>query len=796
MNYFTHRIQSVILITCLFLFSVISLSAQQHHGKIKGTITTSDGQPASDVNVVLKNSKYITTTNENGNFEFNRVKTDTYTLLVSLTGYEPIEKEVSITDNGTTILNFQLKVSNKELQEVTINSKKSILSKKTDYVARMPLKNLENPQVYNVIHKELFQEQIAVDIAGAMRNAPGVVPLNYPSGGFALIFRGFTVGINARNGMETLSGRSSVGIANIERIEVLKGPSGTLFGSSASSFGGVVNLVTKKPFETTAAEVSYTGGSFGLNQLTADINTPLTKDKKALFRLNVGVNKEKSFLDYGFNNSLSFTPSLTFKASEKLTFNVDAELYNVKNTKPLYPGATAASGITNPEDVKLDYKKSLAHEDVDAKSSSSKAFVQAEYQIADHWKSTTLFSYVSENVEFSYQLLPTWTSPTTVTLRATVFGPISSNYTNIQENINGEFKTGPFKHKLLTGINYRYYTDTFSSTPTPTAAFRTIDVTKDFIPVRKKDIDAVLLTPTIRGARNEYTASAYVSDVISYADRISLMLSLRLDNFDRKESRATNGAVTTVTPAYNQNSLSPKLGIVYQVIKNQLSVFGNYMNGFQNLAPVTQSSTGEQLILDPMYANQFEGGIKAELFNKKLSTTISYYNIAIDNAVLRYNNGAFVDYSQGGEQVSKGFDFELIANPIPGLDIIAGYAYNDNSYVKGTTVSGTKVTDIAGKKAADAPENVWNFWASYKSQNILKGLGIGFGANYVDESYMSTDNIFYIPSYTVFNSTVFYDQPSWRVGIKFNNITNEQYWSTWGSPQAPTNVLANLTIKF
>ncbi|MES2574189.1 MAG: TonB-dependent receptor [Bacteroidota bacterium] len=785
MNYFTQRIPHLILIACLFLFSTISLFAQQSNGKIKGTITTSDGQPAAGVDVILKNSKYGTITNEEGNFDFNKVKAYSYTLQVSLTGYETIKKEVTVTENETTTLNFQLKVSDKELQEVIINNRKSVLSKKTDYVARMPLKNIENPQVYNVVHKELFQEQIATDITSVMRNASGVVPLNYPSGGFALIFRGFTIGINSRNGMETLSGRSSVGIANVERIEVLKGPSGTLFGSSSSSFGGVVNLVTKKPFNSTATEISYTTGSYGLSQLTADINTPLTKDKNVLFRLNMSVNKEKSFLDYGFNNNISFTPSLTFKATEKLTFNIDAELYNVKSTKPLYPAVSATSGITNPSDIKLDYKKSLAHEDVDARSSASKAFVQAEYQLSESWKSTTLFSYVGEDVDYSYQLLPTWTSPTTVSTRATVFGPISSNYTNFQENINGEFSTGFLKHKLLVGVNYRYYSDTFASTPT-SAVIRTINVATNFSPIRKKEIEALLGTPVIRAGRNEYTASAYVSDVISFADRLSLMLSLRLDNFDRKESSATNGATTTITPAYNQTSLSPKLGVVYQVIKDQVSVFGNYMNGFQNLAPVSQPG-GEQLILDPLYANQYEGGIKAELFNKKLSTTISYYKITNDNAVMRFTD---LHYEQDGKQVSKGWDFEVIANPVPGFDIIAGYAYNDNRIIKSATAS------LEGNKAADAPENVWNFWTSYKSQNILKGLGIGFGANYVDESYMATTNTFYIPSYTIFNSTVFYEQPTWRIGLKVNNITNEKYWSTWGAPQAPTTILANLTFKF
>lgn len=786
MKYLSLR-TSQFLFTISFLFTVISSFAQQNHGKIKGQITTSDGQPASDVNIILKDSKYGTFTNDDGSFEINRIKANTYTLQISLAGYETSEQEVTVEDNKTATVNLQLKVSNKELQEVVISSRKSLLSKKTETVARMPLKNLENPQVYNVIHKELFQEQVAIDITTAMRNAPGVVPLNYPSGGFALIFRGFTVGINARNGMETLSGRSSVGIANIERIEILKGPSGTLFGSSASSFGGVVNLVTKKPFETTATEVGYTAGSYGTHQLTADINTPLTKDKKVLFRLNVGVNKAKSFLDYGYSNTLSFTPSLTFKATDKLTFNLDAELYNVKNTRPLYPAVSATSGVTNPADVKLDYKKSLVHDDADAKSSSSKFFTEAQYKISDNWRSTTLFSYVSENIDYSYQVSPTWTSPTTVSTRATVFGPISSNYTNIQENINGEFKTGILSHKLVAGFNYRYYSDTFSSTPT-TGVIRTIDVTTNFNPIRKEEIEALLGNPVIRAGRDEHTISSYASYVMGIDDRFHLMASLRLDDFDRKQ----NGTVA----GYKQTSVSPKIGVVYQIVKDQVSVFGNYMNGFQNLAPVTQPSTSDQLVLDPIYAEQFESGIKADLFNKKLSTTVSYYDISVDNALLRFANGSFIDYSQGGKQESKGVEFELIANPIPGLDIIAGYAYNDNTYKKGSIVSGTTVKSLDGNKAADAPENVVNFWASYKLQNRLKGLGVGFGANYVDESYMSAENTFYIPSYTIYSATVFYEQPTWRVGLKVDNLTNEKYWSTWGAPQAPTTILGSLTFKF
>ncbi|WKL48065.1 TonB-dependent receptor [Flavobacterium pectinovorum] len=766
MKYLNLKTSCFLSAICL-LFS-ISTALAQTNGKIKGTITTSEGDPAAGVNVVLKNSKYGTVTNDDGSFELNRVKPNTYSLQISLTGYETTEQEVVVAESETANVNLKLKVSNKELQEVVINSKKSILSKKTDYVARMPLKNLENPQVYSVIHKELLLEQVAVNIETAIRNSPGAIPVTFPSGGIGITFRGFTTGVNARNGMETASGRSSIDLSNVERIEIMKGPSGTLFGSSVSSFGGVVNLVTKKPFETAANEVSYTTGSFNTNRLTADINTPLNKDKTVLFRINMAVNREKSFLDYGFNNTLAISPSLTYKASDKLTFNIDAELFNVNNTRRTYNTYTAASGITNPTDLKIDYKKSMFHDDNDAKTSATKIFAQAEYEISENWKSTTVFSFVDENVERSYQSYAVWSSPTQVARRVGLWGPVFNTYTNIQENINGQFATGSIKHKLLVGGNYRLYSSNFSGGTTFT--LDNIDVTTNFAPIRRKAVDAGLVLTTIPVADQE-TISFYACDVVNFTDKLSAMLSLRLDNFNREKVGTTEG--------YHQTALSPKLGLVYEIIKDQVSVFGNYMNGFQNSAPVTQPDL-TQLVLDPIYAVQYEGGIKAEAFNKKLSATASYYNIKIDNATR--TDAAGVTY-QDAKQESKGVDLELIANPFSGLNIVAGYAYNENKVLK---------TSIA----AGAPKNVVNFWTTYTLQNTLKGLGAGFGVNYVDKSYFATDNNFYMPSYTTYNATVFYDQSSWRVGVKFNNMSNKKYWDFYGNSQAPSNLLVNLTIKF
>jgi iron complex outermembrane receptor protein len=125
MKYFNLK-TSRFLFSISLLLSAFTVFSQQNHGKIKGTITTSDGDAAAGVNIILKNSKYGTISNEDGAFEFNRVKANTYTLQVSLTGYETLEQEVTVTENETAALNLQLKVTNKELKEFVIRSRKSI----------------------------------------------------------------------------------------------------------------------------------------------------------------------------------------------------------------------------------------------------------------------------------------------------------------------------------------------------------------------------------------------------------------------------------------------------------------------------------------------------------------------------------------------------------------------------------------------------------------------------------------------------------------------------------------------
>jgi len=160
------------------------------------------------------------------------------------------------------------------------------------------------------------------------------------------------------------------------------------------------------------------------------------------------------------------------------------------------------------------------------------------------------------------------------------------------------------------------------------------------------------------------------------------------------------------------------------------------------------------------------------------------------NDALRYDGGGYV--YQDGKQKSKGIELDIAATPVRGLNITGGYVYNNNKYIKASTAE--------GKQTQFNPENIANFWLSYKFQtnSPLKGFGLGFGVNYSDKSYYDENNTIIVPSYTIFNGSIFYDHLKWRAGIALNNIANKKYWSHsfTANPQPLRQVTANITMRF
>jgi iron complex outermembrane receptor protein len=669
---------------------------------------------------------------------------------------------------------------------VVVTGGNRFAKKESDDVSKLSLKNIENPQVYSVVGKELMKEQLLTDYVSAFKNIPGAgIPIIYNQGRSSATSRGFTTANLVRNGVGGFV-YTSIDPANLERVEIIKGPSATLFGSTLSSFGGLFNRVTKKPFDSFKGEVSYSGGSWDLNRITLDINTPLNKEKTALLRFNGAVHSERSFQDAGFTKSFLLAPSLLYKVNDRLTLLLDIEMSGSKATSPTRITTNAKSAIHSVEEMRMPYKLSFANNTIFYTSQQLNVFGQINYKLSESWTSQTVFSRTRSSSDgYVVGLIMGGVD----SLRQQVLSQEYPYYgTNIQQNFKGDFYIGNMRNRIVIGADYYSLRSTRNDATVnmpdlnykkPGAAYNNFTVEK--VSPRFATANFVNYVRV-----NDNTYSAYVSDVINVTDQLLAMASLRVDHYQAKG--AYYPAQDSTVGAYDQTALSPKFGLVYQVIKNQVSLFANYMNGFENV------SGGDAYgnTFKPQQANQWEAGIKLDVLNNKLNATLSYYDISVTN-MLRVDEDNSNFNLQDGTQESKGFEAEVIANPIPGLNIVAGYAYNKSKLKKADK-------NIEGLRPPTAgPEKTINGWISYRVvKGNAKGLGIAFGGNYGSESFQSNTAayVFTIPSYTVLDASVFYDKPVYRIGLKVDNLTNEKYWSNRLAAQNPTRLTVNLTFKF
>ncbi|SEJ59700.1 iron complex outermembrane recepter protein [Dyadobacter sp. SG02] len=764
--------------------SAIAQSRQQ--GLIRGVVTTIDGSPAQGISVKLKNNAKGTVANTQGGFEFKNLAFGTYTIECSMVGYETATADATVSEEKPVAdVSVQLDFSSNKLDEVIISSGGNRFAKKeSDDVSKMPIANMENPQVYTVVSKELMKEQVVTDYNSAFKNVPGAgIAEIRNQGRTTSISRGFATPQLVRNGIGSFT-YSSIDPANLERIEVIKGPSATLFGSTLSSFGGLFNRVTKKPFDTFKGEVSFSAGSWDLNRLTADINTPLNDDKSALLRINTALHSERSFQDAGFNRSFLIAPSFSYAVNDRLTLLLDVEYSGYKAVSPMRVAPATKGKAKSVTELGMPYKLSFANNTINYSGQQYNIFGQIKYKLSPQWTSQTIVSRTRSSADGYVVGL---TILTDSTLRQTVTNQDYPYYgTDFQQNFIGDFHIGSLRNRVVAGVDVYSLraTRNDASVNMPAINFRKPGNAYNNFNLTKVAPMFETATFTNFTAINERTYSAYVSDVLNVTDRLLAMASLRIDRYSNLGTYFPSADSTA--GAFKQTALSPKFGVVYQVVKGKVSLFGNYMNGFSNVS----GSDFFGNTFKPNQANQWEAGVKLDY--SFVTATLSYYDISVTNVTR--DDPEHVNFSiQDGTQVSKGFEAEVIANPLPGLNIVAGYTYNDSKYTKSNeNVQGYRPT-TAG------PPRMANLWISYRLINgAAKGLGIGFGGIYGSESFQSNTKTFTftVPSYTVLDASVFYDKPRYRLGVKADNLTNEKYWSYRLAAQNPLRITGNITFKF
>ncbi|MDE5470421.1 TonB-dependent receptor [Elizabethkingia meningoseptica] len=675
------------------------------------------------------------------------------------------------------------------IQEVSLQGTKNFRTKKSETVARLPLENLENPTVYSVIPKELISETTATDFNTAVATVPGVVVSNgVNDSGNDIFMRGFTSNATFRNGL-AVNPRTQTEISNIERIEVIKGPSGTLFGGTMAKYGGVVNIITKKPQERFGGLITYTAGSWGMSRITADVNTPLNKEKTALARFNFSTFSQDSFQDAGFSKGTFFAGSVVYKVSDRLKISFDADYYAPYKTLNAYVRNSNVLTIKSLKGLTNVHDRSFTSNDIGSKRSVFNTMAEVEYKINNQWTSRTSFQRGESMENESIFLVLTYLNNNTVRRGIRPFDMFKITTNNIQQNFIGDFKIGNLRNRMVVGVDYyqqvtKYQYPMFDKSVFAVYDQVALDDTTPWQGISRSGVNNLKRTATNNQTDTFSTISGYVSDVLDVTPNLHVMVSIRWDHY-MSDPSLENG-VKNDKVEFSKSAFSPKLGLVYEVIKDKVSAFANYVNGFTYNAPsLNQNGVLERW--DPEKGNQFEAGFKFDVLSKKLLATISYYDLRVNNRLVASPDG--VGSYQDGKILSRGIDAEIIVNPVAGLNIIAGYGYNDNKYQDRSPND--------GKRLIWTPKHVGNLWASYKFQSgAVEGLGLGIGANFVDKTKLDYVSGYLVLSYVNLGATIFYDRSRYRVGLKLNNVANTVYWNFYGQPQKPREILANFSFKF
>lgn len=639
------------------------------------------------------------------------------------------------------------------------------------------------PASIQVVPQQVIEDQQVIRLDEALRNVSGVTFRgDVQSRGEEFTIRGFDNVPVLRDGFRRYgSFETFPEVANLEQIEVLKGPASILYGEIQP--GGLINLVSKKPLSEPFYEAELQVGNWGFVRPRFDISGPLTSDGSLLYRLNGLYRRGDSFRGFDQEDRRLFiAPVVSWKISPSTDLTVSLEYIDDKRPADFGLPALGNRVVDVPRDR-------IANEPDDKiESEYLNVGYDLEHRFNDNWKLRNAFRYSSYDYDYSVVALILGFDEETATVNrffASQDGQ-DKNYA-LQTNIVGEFATGSIAHTLLFGVDLSQNNETIVSVvgdPTPLNIFNPA-----YRQVPKPDEDTI---PSFGGDETETNRlGIYVQDQVSLLDNLKLLVGLRYDTVEQETVNIPGSAIPSGEQTRNYDALTPRVGIVYQPIE-AVSLYASYSRSFNPNTVTTVSGN----TLEPERGEGYEVGVKAELFDN-IFATLAYFDITKQNVAVTDPNNVLFSIPTG-EQQSRGVELDVTGEILPGWNIIATYAYTD------AEVTEDSDPDIVGNRLFNVPKHSASLWTTYEIQSGgLQGLGLGVGFNYVGEREGDLLNSFQADSYFLTNAAIFYRRDNWRFGLNFKNLFNVNYIeatenvrASANSPGEPFTVIGSFSVQF
>ncbi|UKT65701.1 TonB-dependent receptor [Pedobacter mucosus] len=782
-----------------------NVHAQSKNGSVSGSIKTSDGKPAANVSVGLKNTGKITQTDDKGNFTIKNVTPGNYIIKVSAIGVSSEEKSITVTTNQTISTSFAIAQSSSQLKDVAINGYRTPNNKPIN-LGKIAIAPKDLPQSVQIVNSQIITDQQALRLSDVLANVNGVAYSENRGGvsGETFVARGYSLGGNnlLKNGARTSSGGSPE-VSTLESVEVLKGSAALLYGGVTG--GAIINMITKKPKFEYGGEVSMRVGSYDLYKPIVDFYGPISK--KLAFRIIGTTENANSFRDNVKTNRIYVNPSLLYKINENTDFLLQGDYLKSNNT-PDFGIGTIANAVPN-----LDRGAYLNAPWAYNKTNTATTQLNFNHKFNEDWKMTVIGSFQSYNrnyysAERPFALLANGIAARNVTRSK------SKEFTyNQQINVNGKFNTGNITHTILVGVDadQARTTSLANWSYNGAAAFNYGNINLlDPSTYYGSGIEpnAVSTSSTFAPI---FRMGAFVQDLISITEQFKVLAGVRW-TYQKTPSTVTTANATGIkTPSATADKIdkaySPKFGLVYEPLKTT-SIYVSYANNFT-------SNSGTDVFLAPMrpsIIDQYEAGVKNDFLEGKLTANVTVYRIKNSNfaqtAALKADGTANADATIKeftGKTASDGIEFDLSGTIVNGLNFLAGYSYNNYRYLSTLPVTGL----IEGERVVGTVKNKANATVFYTFQDgAIKGLKLGttliytgtrFGGRNQNKSGTSTGLIPLTP-FTTVDFTAGYSWKKLSLLAKLANITNELNYYVHENysvnPIPPRQFVTTVSYKF
>ncbi|WP_187263563.1 TonB-dependent receptor [Pontibacter beigongshangensis] len=768
----------------IFTFIIVVLSATQitfaqSLGRIEGRVISERNEPLTGISIALEGTNLGTTTDEEGKYVIRTVPASTYTLVALGLGYTTVKRQVEVNAGSTSTVYLLLSSKATALGEVevTANTKGEFIQPIGSTATKMeaPIKSV--PQSVQIISRRALDQMQVIRLEDAMRNVSGVT-METGFGGRTDIFqiRGFRTSTESifKNGFRN-SVRTYRETANIQQIEVMKGPASVLYG--VSDPGGMINVTTKKPTAYTFQDVQVTANSFGQVRPAIDLGGSFNENKTFKYRLNAVYEKGNTYRDFVSTERLFVAPALTYDFSEKTSLTVEAEFLNndqasdrgIFSVGGVIPDVPASRSVGEPDNKGIHQNRLVQYN------------LQHRLNNVFSLRHASNFNYSSEGRTVIEQVSVVKGSNSRITRRLQDQYNYERNFAT-QNELYATFNTGQaFEHKAVVGVEAsRSMFDIWFKR----AAYDTLDIYNPQYERKSKPFDKLVLGDDYRD--NTSLTGIYVQDFLSINQRLKLLLGARYDFWEQENVSAKEKTTTS----QRNTAFNPRIGVLYEMY-GPVSVYGNWSRGFQ--PEIGRTKEGD--VFKPVTSDLMEAGTKIGLLNDKVNFKAAYFNITRTNVPVPSPEDVNFNI-QVGEVRSEGVETDVTGEVLPGLNVIATYSYTNARVTKDTKESniGTAFRGVSKHSSS--------LWTTYELQGgLLQGLGFGGGfSSYGDRPVDATDS-FRLPGYTRYDATVYYGNKRFHAAVNVRNLTNVRYYegsqsATAIMPGAPRHVQGTVGIKF